>query len=264
MKKIMLVLLAMVILSGCAISLSPEFATKARKDLSMSPIIYYRADWIHGVYGYPSFVEALASKTQITRGALVVDDEKIAFVRYDKGIQKYDYIFQLKYPDVTDVRVFKKGLTRRLVLKTANSFYTLEIVKGGVIDRRKTYEFAIFIADKSGKDSSDFSKELAKEKEKDPSSGGEPTVRVEQKEPESANTAPEKPITSAPTTFSSGTTKILTWDFSVVKSAPGNNYSSIATVRKGDKLTIMEQSGEWVKVRLQNGQEGWVRSEVLE
>jgi hypothetical protein len=74
----------------------------------------------------------------------------------------------------------------------------------------------------------------------------------------------KKPITSTPITPSSGTTKILTWDFSVVKSAPGSNYSSIATVRKGDKLTIMEQSGEWVRVRLENGQEGWVRSEVFE
>jgi len=76
--------------------------------------------------------------------------------------------------------------------------------------------------------------------------------------------APEKPITSAPTTFSSGTTGILAWDFSVVKSGPGNDYPVIATVRKGDKLTIMEQSGEWVKVRLENGQEGWIRSEVFE
>jgi len=167
MKKIALVLLAMVMLSGCAISLSPEFSTKAKEDLGMSPIIYYRADWIQGVYGYPSFVEALSSKIQITRGALVVGDEKIAFVRFDKQIQKYDYIFQLKYPDMTDVRVFRKGLSRRLVLKTENSLYTLEVVKGGVIDRRKTYEFAIFIADKLGKDSSDFSKELAKEKEKE-------------------------------------------------------------------------------------------------
>jgi hypothetical protein len=181
MKRIVLVLLVMVVLSGCAISLSPEFSTKAGQDLGMSPIIYYRADWIHGVYGYPSFAEALASKTQITRGALVVDDEKIAFVRYDRQIQKYDYIFQLKYPDLTDVRVFRKGLTRRLVLKTANSFYTLEIVKSASIDRIKTYEFAIFIADKSGKDSSDFSKELAREKGKDPSTGSEP-IKVEQKE----------------------------------------------------------------------------------
>ncbi len=263
--KRLVILLAMVMLSGgCAISLSPEFSTKAGQDLSMSPIIYYRADWIHGVYGYPSFAEALASKTQITRGALVVDDEKIAFVRYEREIQKYDYIFQLKYPDVTDVRVFKKGLSRRLVLKAGNSLYTLEVVKGAAIDRAKTYEFAIFIADKSGRDSSDFAKELAKEKEKDPSSGGEPSIRVKQKEPESLNTAPEKPITSAPTTFSSGATKILTWDFSVVKEGPGDDYPVIARVQKGNKIIIVEQSGKWVKVRLENGQEGWIRSEVLE
>ena len=181
MKNLLILLTVVVLLGGCAIALSPEFSTKAGQDLGMSPIIYYRADWIHGVYGYPSFAEALASKTQITRGALVVDDEKIAFVRYDRQIQKYDYIFELRYPDVTDVRVFKKGASRRLVLKSASGFYTLEVIKGAVIDRIKTYEFAIFIADKSGKDSSDFSKELAKEEGKDQPIGDEP-IKVEQKE----------------------------------------------------------------------------------
>ncbi len=167
MKKIVSVLLAMVMLSGCAISLGPEFSTKAKEDLGMSPIIYYRADWIVGVYGYPSFAEAMASKIQITRGALVVDDEKVAFVRYDKQIQKYDYILELKYSALTDVRVFRKGLSRRLALKTGNSIYTFEIVKGGEIDRAQTYKFAVFIADKLGKDSSEFSKELAKAKGKE-------------------------------------------------------------------------------------------------
>ena len=76
--------------------------------------------------------------------------------------------------------------------------------------------------------------------------------------------APEKPITSSPITPSLGATRILTWDFSVVKSGPGNDYPVITTVRKGDKLTIMEQSAEWVKVRLENGQEGWIRGEVFE
>ncbi len=169
MKRCLLVLLAvasLMVMSGCAISLGPEFSTKAREDLGMSPIIYYRADWIQGVYGYPSFAESLSSKIQITRGALVVDDEKVAFVRFDKQIQKYDYIFQLNYPDVTDVRVFRKGLGRRLVLKAGNSIYTLEIVKGAAIDRTKTYEFAVFVADKLGKDSSEFSKELAGEQKK--------------------------------------------------------------------------------------------------
>jgi len=80
---------------------------------------------------------------------------------------------------------------------------------------------------------------------------------------------PEKPITSTPITPtsitpSSGTTKSLTWDYSVAKSGPGENYPVIATFRKGDKLTIVEQSGEWVKVRSENNQVGWIRSEVLE
>ena len=48
----------------------------------------------------------------------------------------------------------------------------------------------------------------------------------------------QKPITSTPITPPPVTTKILTWDFSVVKSGPGSKYSSITTVRKGDKLTL--------------------------
>ena len=74
----------------------------------------------------------------------------------------------------------------------------------------------------------------------------------------------EEPITSTPITPSSGTTKIFTWDFSTVKDGPGNDYPSIAKVRKGDKLTIVEQSGEWVKVRSENNQVGWINNRVLE
>jgi hypothetical protein len=77
-------------------------------------------------------------------------------------------------------------------------------------------------------------------------------------------TRPEKPITSTPIIPSLGTTIILTWDFSVAYSGPGDNEPVIATFRKGDKLTILEQSGKWVKVRSENNQLGWIRSEVLE
>ena len=76
--------------------------------------------------------------------------------------------------------------------------------------------------------------------------------------------APEKPIISPPASYSLGTTKIFTWDFSVAYSGPGDNYPAIATFRKGEKLTIVEQSGKWVKVRSENNQVGWIRSEVLE
>ncbi len=75
---------------------------------------------------------------------------------------------------------------------------------------------------------------------------------------------PEKPMASTPIIPSSGTTTPLAWDFSLAMSGPGNNYPVIATFRKGDRLTILEQSGEWVKVRSESDQVGWVRSEVFE
>ena len=155
------------LMSGCAIALKPDFSIRVKEDLGVTPIVYNRADWIQGVYGYPSFTEALSSKIQIMRGALVAGDEKVVFVRFDKQIGKYDSIFELNYSNITDVRVFRKGLGRRLVLKEEKNLYTFEVVKGGVIDKKQTYKFAIFIADKLGKDSSDFSKELVKEEEKE-------------------------------------------------------------------------------------------------
>lgn len=181
MKKF-LILLAMVMLSGCFFTKLPpelpEFPSKAREDLGMSAIIYSRAVWIHAVCGFPSSL-GFRSGTTHTSGALLVDDEKIAFVEYGKEIQKYKYGLQYKYPDVADVRVSKAGGLRCLVLfigrvpplgHTINQFnticYTFEITKEAWIDRAKTYEFAIFIADKLGKDLSEFSKELAKEKER--------------------------------------------------------------------------------------------------
>jgi len=75
---------------------------------------------------------------------------------------------------------------------------------------------------------------------------------------------PQKPVAPTPIAPSTGTTKLLTWDFSAAKSGPGDNYPNIATFKKGDKLTVLEQSGKWVKVRSENGQVGWIRSEVLE
>lgn len=77
-------------------------------------------------------------------------------------------------------------------------------------------------------------------------------------------TAPEKPITSTPIAPSSGTTKTFTWTFANIRSGPGYDYPIITTVRKGDKLIIMGQSGEWINVRLENGQQGWISSKVLE
>ncbi len=67
-----------------------------------------------------------------------------------------------------------------------------------------------------------------------------------------------------PFSFFPGSTTFLAFDFSVAESGPGDDYPEIVTFRKGDKLTILEESGKWVKVRSNNNQVGRIRSEVLE
>jgi hypothetical protein len=167
MKKFV-ILLATVMLSGCAAGLGPEFLTKAKEDLGMSPAIYGKAVWFQNVCGRPlAYSERTFGADESyprQSGVLLVDDKKIAFVEYDKKIKKYDYFLQLNYPDVALVSVFKSGNKRYLMLIKANTCYTFGIFKGSSMDNAGTYEFAIFIADKVGKDSSEYSKELAKER----------------------------------------------------------------------------------------------------
>jgi len=38
----------------------------------------------------------------------------------------------------------------------------------------------------------------------------------------------------------------------------------IQVVRKGDKLILLGESGEWFNVRLENRQEGWINSRFVQ
>jgi N-acetylmuramoyl-L-alanine amidase len=78
-------------------------------------------------------------------------------------------------------------------------------------------------------------------------------------------TAPEKPTTLTPIPPSPVKAKIVTvtWTFGNIRSGAGDNYSLIATVKQGDKLIVIGESGEWFNVRLENGQEGWIKNTVV-
>jgi hypothetical protein len=76
-------------------------------------------------------------------------------------------------------------------------------------------------------------------------------------------TAPEKPITSAPITPSSSITKLVTWTFANIRSGAGNEFPVVATAKRGDKLTVVGELGEWFNVRLEDGKEGWINSRVV-
>ena len=74
---------------------------------------------------------------------------------------------------------------------------------------------------------------------------------------------PEKPTTSTPLTPSMSTEKTVTWTFANIRSGAGDNYPVVTTVKQGDKLTVIGESGEWFNVRLENGQQGWISNRVV-
>jgi hypothetical protein len=43
-----------------------------------------------------------------------------------------------------------------------------------------------------------------------------------------------------------------------IRSAAGNEFVILTTVKQGDKLILLGEQGEWFNIRLENGQEGWI------
>ena len=48
-----------------------------------------------------------------------------------------------------------------------------------------------------------------------------------------------------------------------VRSGPGTDYDKVATLERWDRLVLLEASGEWFWVRLENGTKGWVHGDYV-
>ena len=48
-----------------------------------------------------------------------------------------------------------------------------------------------------------------------------------------------------------------------IRSGAGTEYGVVTAVTKGAKLTMIEESGSWYKVRTIDGKEGWVRNDLV-
>ncbi|MDP2970257.1 MAG: SH3 domain-containing protein [Deltaproteobacteria bacterium] len=53
------------------------------------------------------------------------------------------------------------------------------------------------------------------------------------------------------------TTKVV-WDSVNLREGPGLNYRAIGNAKKGTSLSILEDRGNWLRVRLEDGSEAWV------
>jgi len=48
-----------------------------------------------------------------------------------------------------------------------------------------------------------------------------------------------------------------------VHRAPGNEYKTLARLQNGEKITSLEESGDWVKIRTATDKEGWILKRYL-
>jgi len=77
----------------------------------------------------------------------------------------------------------------------------------------------------------------------------------------SPSVPPEEPTTSITAPLPAGTDVVtVTWTFANIRSGAGDDFSLLTTVKRGDRLTVIGEDGDWLNVRLENGQEGWINS----
>ena len=48
-----------------------------------------------------------------------------------------------------------------------------------------------------------------------------------------------------------------------VRSGAGTNYSKVASLKKGSKVTIIETKNNWHKIKMSNGKTGWASAEYI-
>jgi len=48
------------------------------------------------------------------------------------------------------------------------------------------------------------------------------------------------------------------WPTTNLREGPGTNFKALLEIKKGTALAILEDKGQWLRVRLEDGQEGWI------
>jgi len=66
------------------------------------------------------------------------------------------------------------------------------------------------------------------------------------------------PQPSAPASEPEARVVYVKWKTVSLREGPGTNFKSLAEIKKGTALEIIEEKGQWLRVRLEDGQEGWI------
>lgn len=73
--------------------------------------------------------------------------------------------------------------------------------------------------------------------------------------PPQASSASQGP---APSPSEEARVVYVKWRTVSVREGPGSNFKSLTEVKKGTSLEVLEEKGAWIRIRLEDGQEGWI------
>jgi curli biogenesis system outer membrane secretion channel CsgG len=63
---------------------------------------------------------------------------------------------------------------------------------------------------------------------------------------------------SAPASSAEARVVYVKWRTVSLREGPGSNFKSLAEIKKGTALEVLEEKGQWIRIRLEDGQEGWI------
>jgi len=72
------------------------------------------------------------------------------------------------------------------------------------------------------------------------------------------STIPPSPQMPSQASIPSSKVVFVKWPQASLREGPGTNFKTTAQIQKGTALEVMEEQGQWYRVRLEDGQEGWV------
>ncbi len=89
-----------------------------------------------------------------------------------------------------------------------------------------------------------------------PQTTPQPTSAPVPKQAVPVSKTPSQPIVT--TTGSEPQIVYVKWPTTSLREGPGTDFKTLSTIRKGTALAILEDKGQWLRVRLEDGQEGWI------
>ena len=140
-----------------------------------------------------------------------------------------------KTPMEKAVRICIDEAVKLIVAKTPKEYYRVPASSDAQTDSQAAPPPPPAVPQKSGASS------------KSPSSGQPQAV---------TRSGPPQP--TVPASGAEARVVYVKWRTVSLREGPGTNFKSISEIKKGTALEVIEDKGQWLRVRLEDGQEGWI------